>query len=495
MAQYRPSELIPSTLSSEYSVDPTKVNTFTCQINGTSPTTKYRLKIMKNNQQSTMVYDTGVVKLTTPLYPVDSNGNVNLLSVSIPANKLTSGTEYKWTITSYWGTSTTTDYFESYENVFYAYSVPVVTIKTIPATMDYKSYTFSGSATTVAGVSIERFGWLLMNKDTGEVLVDTITSNNIYSSQMQLYYDGFFTNNTYTIKLKCWFSNGVSAESDTEEFSVEYETVDASGFVNGYNTCDGGMLVEWPDVNYIPSSVTGSVSLVENDFVNGTVADIEKGASIVFNQSNGETLQIPSSSTIVISFYAKDSGPPYSTPFGEELFKMTTQFVNEAGNNVTASFTLNIGYGKISLSAAVKENNAGPTYIQDLYNVRYDDSWYVVKFNMNEASIITNEYDNNGLFPSETLYLSNSLLPDDGTFSPYQRKIQVLGFPTQTLSGRYFDTVTLNGKQLINYLWISTNDISDEQFLQFGDYSIEPEWTPGTKLLALFNSNFEGGKH
>ena len=40
MGQYRPSGLIPSTLTSDYTIDATVANDFRCRINGTSPTTK-----------------------------------------------------------------------------------------------------------------------------------------------------------------------------------------------------------------------------------------------------------------------------------------------------------------------------------------------------------------------------------------------------------------------------------------------------------------------
>ena len=78
---------MPSTLTSFYSIDATVENQFSCQINGNSPTIKYRVKIMKNDKEIMKEYpspdeldsleeDLGVV-------PVDSiqlnNGNMLLL--------------------------------------------------------------------------------------------------------------------------------------------------------------------------------------------------------------------------------------------------------------------------------------------------------------------------------------------------------------------------------------------------------------------------------
>ena len=116
MSQYRPSSLLPSTLTSFYSIDATVENQFSCQINGNSPTIKYRVKIMKNDTDSTLVYDTNIVTLDSPVYPVSYDGTPNELTFTIPTSSgMVNGTQYKWTVTSYW---TDSDSYESYENVF-----------------------------------------------------------------------------------------------------------------------------------------------------------------------------------------------------------------------------------------------------------------------------------------------------------------------------------------------------------------------------------------
>ena len=139
MGQFMPSSLIPSTLTETYSVDATQALQFSCQINGTSPTTQYRLQIMQNNSSSTLVYDTNVVTLSTPLYPVDYNGNPNELVVTIPANTMQNNNNYKWTITSYWSGGS----IQSYENVFYTYATPTLTIGSVPGTLAQNGFTFT----------------------------------------------------------------------------------------------------------------------------------------------------------------------------------------------------------------------------------------------------------------------------------------------------------------------------------------------------------------
>ena len=103
MGQYRPSGLIPSTLTSDYTIDATVANDFRCRINGTSPTTKYQLKIMKNDAASTAVYDSGVVTLAAPLYPVNDDGAGYGVVGSVPSmSGMECAKRYKWTMTSYW---------------------------------------------------------------------------------------------------------------------------------------------------------------------------------------------------------------------------------------------------------------------------------------------------------------------------------------------------------------------------------------------------------
>ena len=194
MGQYRPSGLIPSTLTSDYTIDATVANDFRCRINGTSPTTKYQLKIMKNDAASTAVYDSGVVTLDAPLYPVNYDGTPNELVVSVPSNSgMENGNEYKWTMTSYWSDN---DKYESYENVFKAYATATISITNFVDVMTTRSYTFTASVTQAQGIGVERFGWIIRNKDTGEETVNTIDENNIYSSDIRVFYDGFLSGTT-----------------------------------------------------------------------------------------------------------------------------------------------------------------------------------------------------------------------------------------------------------------------------------------------------------
>lgn len=193
MPQYRPSGLVPSTLTPEPTIDATKPNQFRCQINGSSPTISYSVVILNNTALSETVY--ADIRSIPPLYPIGYDGLPNELVIDIPSNSgMVNGKQYKWIVRSFW---TENESAESYEAVFNTNSTPSVRIAELNGptitTINTKSYTFNGIATQAEGVAVERFGFLLRNSDTGEELVNTIDSNNIYSSQIILQYDGFFS--------------------------------------------------------------------------------------------------------------------------------------------------------------------------------------------------------------------------------------------------------------------------------------------------------------
>ena len=230
MGQYRPSSLIPSTLTSNFTIDATIANIFTCKINGSSPTTKYRLHIMKNDTVSTSVYDTGIVTLSTPLYPTNYDGTENLLQITVPSTSgMVNGIEYKWNITSYWSD---TNYFTSYDVVFKAYLAASFSIDSITSQITSKSYLFSATYVQAQGVYVERFGWILKNSSTNQEIINTLNSNNIYSSDIKLNYDGFINNVAYSVIVGVWTSDGKYLESGPQSFLVSYDTYNISASID-----------------------------------------------------------------------------------------------------------------------------------------------------------------------------------------------------------------------------------------------------------------------
>ena len=478
MSQYRPSSLLPSTLTSFYSIDATVENQFSCQINGNSPTIKYRVKIMKNDTNSTLVYDTNVVTLDSPVYPVSYDGTPNELTFTIPTSSgMVNGTQYKWTVTSYW---TDSDCYESYERVFNAYSTAELSINPISSPIANKDYTFSANFSQAEGVTVEKFGWILINTTTNETIVDTITNNNIYSSQLELPYDGLFSGNDYKIMIKCWLTNGVEIETDYTTFSVQYTVSPFNGDVITNQTCDSGVLIEWPNINYIIGDTTNenfSYQLVNYQYLNSYCIEIQDGNSVFFDNVNTNPLSIPSESSHVVSFF------PINTN------DQVTVYTASGKNSEQQDFYISITYSSDSINLII--NNNGQQTETELYSIGQYDFWFVVTVSQNSVTVSSYSSTLSALYPSESLYPSNTLYPKDETYGPTGRVVKQINIPSNCL----YNKLTLGGGQYVNYLWVVNGGLTKLEIDNISNISYQPSFTNNTLLLATFDQTLSAGNY
>lgn len=492
MGQFMPSSLIPSTLTETYSVDATQALQFSCQINGTSPTTQYRLQIMQNNSSSTLVYDTNVVTLSTPLYPVDYNGNPNELVVTIPANTMQNNNNYKWTITSYWSGGS----IQSYENVFYTYATPTLTIGSVPGTLAQNSFTFTATYSQAQNVGVEKFGWILENTTTQEILIDTISNNNIYSSDIQLYYDGFFTNNTYRVKCQCWASNGVIVATDYTTFNVSYTVETLTGTFTAEQRDDSGILLNWPKLFSITGTYSPGTGAPQspkysfNETVQSNTVTLNYGnqtgnvSYITFNQVNSSQMSFPLNSSHIISFNWNDYN---------------------AINNPIYAYMLNGGYTEYIQIYLNANKNFSIQYVKDsstivnqeIYQPTRGETWYIFQIVPNETTgfldVCIYTYGvNNGLFPDTTLYPSQFLYPRApvGTGEIAKNVVQT-SIPVNKES--IISQVVLYSPSTINYLQVKSGTLSNEEIQQNNIITYEPSWDSETELLATFDNNLNAG--
>jgi len=470
MGQYRPSGLTPSTLTSTYSIDATIDNDFSCQLNGNSPTTAYRLIIMENTTSSTVVYDTGIVSLSTPIYPIDYNGEQSSLIVTVPSTStMVNGDSYKWTISSYWSVS---DYLTSYENVFYAYSSPVLSIDTYSSTITDKSYTFTATCTQAEDVVVEKFGWILKEHDSGYELINTIDLNNIYSGDIKLYYNGFFTGTDYDISVKCWLANGVEIQTVFETFSVVYDLIAVNSYVNTTQTSDTGVFVEWGEVKYISGIAYNSdYSYIEKDIVNSNTIIIDSGNYIYFDEENGVPLSINSNSTHVISFYVDSDSNVKSIYKAEGIIGESTPFYIE------------LIYQEDVLSLDVNGSSTA------IYVTSSSDSWFVISISPSYINLFVFSGQSDGLYPSDILYPSETLYPSAQSYAIVSDYISV---PIE-IPEVIYNKVTLSGPDEVNYLWIVSGELTQEEINYFNNITYEPVWDNKTLLLATFNNTLNAG--
>lgn len=494
MAQYMPTNLIPSTLTETYTIDATQSVPFRCQLNGTSATTKYRIRIMQNNTASTQVYDTNVVTLASPIYPVGYDGQPNELVYYVPANTLKNNMEYKWTVESYWSN---TDSLTSYENVFYTRSSATLTIATIPNPVTNKNYTFSATFSQSEGVAVERFGWLLRNKETQEVLVDTITTNNIYSADIKLLYESLFDGITYEIQCSVWGTDGIQTITELQEFNVQYEVFPIAGIVTAMQTDNCGILLQWPGITYNGGKYdpgAGSsfgVSYYYNDIVESYVVNIPTGKSadakpsITFDEVNTLPMSIPGYASHAISYNLTNVA--YDGPFYRCYFNGTTTKYFEL--YVLNQKSLNLRYvkdGKIVFDRVIFDN------------ITRNEQWYTTQLVPNkttggyEVYIKVYGYTDNGLLPTLILYPGAKLYPSapknsgiiiDTTYH-YDMDIQ----PSDRIT-----SIELFGPADVNYIYITDGIFTKERIDELREFTYEPDWEANVRFLATFDQSLSAG--
>lgn len=468
MGQYRPSGLIPSTLTSDYTIDATVANDFRCRINGTSPTTKYQLKIMKNDAASTAVYDSGVVTLAAPLYPVNYDGTPNELVVSVPASStMENGNEYKWTMTSYWSDN---DKYESYENVFKAYATATISITNFVDVMTTRSYTFTASVTQAQGIGVERFGWIIRNKDTGEETVNTIDENNIYSSDIRVFYDGFLSGTTEEIKVKCWLNDGTSVETEFKQFTVNYQLIAFENLVNAEVQEDSGVSVKWNRLSYISGSYDNTNFEYVNDGREGydyPYIHIEAGNTIKFDTVNTAQMKFPTRVSHVVGFW--------TDTVNSSIYKAT----GKDSNGQAYYIELKSDADNFILDINGTEQTLFPrTVIQ---------KWLTVVIEPNRAYGIEWSEDT-PLYPRNDLYPNNELFPRY-VISPFAKTYTNIDIDT----GGEWNSISTSGDVLMRYIWIEDRAITDEEISSLSDLNKLPVWDNETLMLAIFNENLLAG--
>lgn len=468
MGQYRPSGLIPSTLTSDYTIDATVANNFRCRINGTSPTTKYQLKIMKNDAVSTSVYDSGVVALSSPLFPVNYDGTPNELIVSVPSNSgMTNGEEYKWTMTSYWSDS---DKYESYENVFKAYANASVSITNFVSTVTARSYTFIASVMQAQGVGVERFGWIIRNKDSGEEVVNTVDENNIYSSDIRVTYDGFLSGTTEEVMVKCWLNDGTSVETEFMPFTVQYDFVAFENLVTATVSTDSGVLVKWNKLSYINGTPTNSNYNYVTDGYWGypnKYLHISSGNKIVYDTVNNAKMSFPGTTSHIFSFYNSGTNSSIYRADG----------VDENG----FAYYINVGSDGTNYYLDINGNK------QNILAQGYYSGWITMIISPALVRIINyTAYDL--LYPRNDLYPGNMLYPVFNTKTIYS-EFDAFDINTNVI----WNSISVSGDLNIRYVWIEDRELSSEEVDLYKDVTVVPTWDNETLMLALYNGNLSAG--
>ena len=272
---YKPSEMLPSSfggLGSEI-IDASVANDFSMTVSGNSFVNAYQLKIYQNTTTSTLVYDTGVVELSTPFAPTLPSGKKQRFTVTVPSNNasLTPHTSmvndyanaYKWTI-SLWetysvGTPTLTK-ITSDENIVVARTPATLSIDsaTAPATITSRYNLWKATLTSVS--PIMQYKWILYEVVSGSNVVVYDTGWIFQAPQIWFEYSGLVDGKTYAVIAYAITQDGVEYSTGLSSSDVSYDSLAASGATTVVQV-DGGILSGFSGIQYI----VGSPLLVADD--------------------------------------------------------------------------------------------------------------------------------------------------------------------------------------------------------------------------------------
>ena len=229
----KPKFMKPSTNKEECTIDLTANEIpFSCIVDGNESIKAWQI-VIYDIITNDIVFDTGKITLKSSFYPVDEKNRNVVFSVNLK-DYISGGATFKnrseayyWTI-ALWGASGATT--TSYQEVFYANKTPNVSLNISDGDiLSSKNYTFRATYNQENGVQLKRYGWKIIDADSGLVLVDTITKNLIYGSADNIIcnYDGFLNGGNYSVELYIETQNNTKITSHVD-FSVSY----AATFLN-----------------------------------------------------------------------------------------------------------------------------------------------------------------------------------------------------------------------------------------------------------------------
>lgn len=462
MAIFQPKFIIPDLRSGLGLgvVDAAQPLTVSWRINGASALTAFSLSIFSNNAASTQIYTTGQLSDGCPAYGTSSAGEAQIFEYTIPASELasagiTNGNEYKLVITQWWGTSSSI--VQSSASVFRTRATPLLSINPIgtQSTIDTRYYTFTGNYSQQQGDILNWFRWQIAYADNlNEPFFDTGDISG--TMDISCYFDGFFDNSEYAVKLMVQTENGVEADTDWNTFAVSYGTAATTGTVRAsYASGTDAILVEWSGIGYIPGTASGDYT-ISDDYV----LSLPTGSTITWNKV----------STLDMSF-----SPPWSFLWKGTIGNENSEIfrISQASGDITLSYnylsgTLTLAKGNSTIAAKsgiINEPTLTVLLTSENLYIRFDGI-------------------SGGLYPSSTLYPSQSLFPLQGAEAVTTDALSA-SYTQENITG-----VTLSGYQTSDYFEVAIGEAGTEiinQAIYSGSYE------PGSLTDDYMMANWENG--
>lgn len=345
---FSPSNISPKNTSFDATAD--KLITWT---NKGTLQQKYKV-LIKNNNTSADVYDTGEV-----------TSAIN--SHTLPSNSLSNGTDYKYTI-QVWGIDSTTA--TSNYNYISCHATPVTTFtnpvfSATPVTINSQNFTFQISYTQAQTVGLKSYRIILYDS-TGTTILDD--SGELYDYLLQYEVVGMTRGTSYKIYATVTANDDLTSNTGQKDIVIaNYTLPDDTPVLNvTENNNDGTVEIDWADLKIITPVVTGGYSYVAGKFYQGLQLDV--ASEIQYNETfeddgysftywtklsygqNGDFMQIGDNvfigydSTLLKFYHRVDSTYTYSdviTLYTWEDFQNSTlvAYASDTWNNISFTST------------------------------------------------------------------------------------------------------------------------------------------------------------
>lgn len=439
-------------------VDVTQPLTVSWQVNGSSALTYYQIQIFENTEVSSKVYDSGQTAVNPPFFGTSSTGEVQFYSVTIPASSLASMTNgyengYKMLITQWWNGGSLAQLSPSF---FWTRSTPTVSMQTFPNPLESRMATFSATYTQAQGDTLDWFRWQLAVKGNESDPIED--SGDIYGTEdIQVTYDGLFVGTTYVVRCMIQTEYGMQADTGWQEFTVQYDVNDFTGYVEACPGLIDGILVRWSRVSYIPGNAEGSYTVG-----NGTLY-LPSGSSVTWDEKNGSPMNFSTPWSIAWSSFYPSSGTAPALVISESIT------VNVLPNAVT------IMNGETVVGSAPLSGIYSTTPIRIVITPR-------------ELHVYAPVYEG-GLYPSDELYPSDDLFPET-----YTAIWKVVKTPLTWVQPD-ITSITLYGEQTCEWITAIDGEVSGTELQSLlTNLEYEPTWGLDTLFLANFNgTGIDGG--
>ena len=459
---FSPTHMIPSSILGSPTADATKNIELSWQINGNSSVVSYRLRIYLNDASSILVYDSSLVILQTPVYPVNFRGEPQRITATVPAYTLSNNTSYKYTVTiSDWNMSVT-----SAEEPFRTVLSPNLSVN-VPSAVTQKSFEFAG---TYSGAPVKSFRWILRNvtrnntviRDTGE----------IYSQDIRFFSDFFLSGYTYSIQLIVVNQDNVTLDSGVRTFPVSY-TVDP---IPGYVALEAIQSHSAVRVGWGHATITGKPFGSNHTFVNSGGywwLHIPNGSGVIYNEVNDMPLRFSAGISHILKFKTQ--------PETDGIKKVLYRAAGKLGNN---NYLIEVFSRRYNLYLNV--NNAHEYFLCGQTSV--DDTITLV---ISPAhTVVRNERLSGGLYPAAGLYPSPALYPRDYAESTVESNTVNTNINTDAV----WESLELHGQQMISYFWVRNEAPQGTMLDSLLNTMVKPAWDQHTRLLALFGNNYGAGE-